>query len=777
MKKILKISLWLAAILAALVIAAVVLLPIFVDPNAYRGQISELVKRETGRTLTIDGRLELSVFPWLGVQVGRTTFSNASGFGSEPFARFEKADVKVKLLPLLHKRIEMNKVVLRGLVLNLARKRDGRTNWQDLLRATPAKSEKPTPKGSPEPGPAVGALALGGLDISGAKVVWDDQVTHQHVALDNIDLGTGALTPGSPIPVHLAFDLTSRKPSTQGHLVLDTRLTVDPKAQVFQLKNTVLQTRMKGADVPGGEAAARVQADMQADLAHQTAQLDGLRLSAVGVELDGSAKAQRILGKPEAQGEIAIKIADGAKLLAALSGSVPQGVNPSGLNGTQLRSTYALDLSRQSAELSHLDLNTLGIHLTGKMQARKIVDAPSLTGHINVPEFSPRSAMRTLGIAVPKMTDNAALSKAAFAFDFEGSPRQAGIKGLKAHLDQTNIEGSASVSNFSSPIIRYDLAANQLDLDRYLPPPAPGGTKAAGTPAGAAAEGAGQLPLDTLRRTDVNGTLRLGKLKAGGLRMAELRATLDGRKGLFRMHPTSAKLYGGSYTGDMSFDARYKTPVVTLDETLSSVKSGPLLKDLVGKEYVTGTANVSAKLTGRGIEPAQLRRTVNGNAAFKFLDGEVKGVNIAQLIRKTYAVAKKQPAPPEEPEKTDFAELSGTLHFNNGLVRNNDLQAKSPLLRISGAGEANLVSEALDYRVKAAVVGTLKGQGGKELTELKRVTIPIHITGTFTNPKFGVDLGSVLKAKAEQQLKREERKAKEKLQKKLDKKLKNLFKR
>ena len=768
MKKFLKISLWLAAALAALVIAAVIIIPLFVDPNAYRGQIGALVKRETGRTLTIDGRLELSVFPWLGLQVGKSTLSNAPGFGPEPFARIDQADVKVKLLPLLSRRVEMDKVVLRGLVLHLARNAKGQTNWQDLAGTAATKTEEPPPKKTGEPGPALGALALGGLDVSGAKVVWDDRVTGQHVTVENIGLNSGALAPNAPIPLHLTFDVASRKPRIQGHLALDARVTVDPKAQTLRAKNTVLETRLKGPDIPGGEAAAKLETDIQADLAKQTAEVERLRLSAAGVELDASAKAQRILGDPASQGELAIKVSDGTKLFGALPGGAPQGLKPDGLDGTRLHFGYAVDLSRQSAELSGLDLNTLGMHLTGKMQAQKIVDAPSLAGHLESPEFSPRSALQTLGVALPKMADGDALDKAAFAFDFTASPREAAVKRLKLRVDQTTLQGSAGVRNFAAPVIRYDLAADRLDLDRYLPPPAPGKPKAAATPAGAAAAGAGQIPLDELRRLDVKGTLRIGKLKAGGLRVADLRTTLNGRKGLFRMHPASAKLYGGNYAGDMRFDARRQAPVVAVNESLSGVQAGPLLKDLVGKEYVTGTADVSAKLTGRGLEPMQLRRSLSGTAGFQFRDGAVNGINIAQLIRKAYATIKGQPAPPDEPEKTDFAELSGTLNVNKGLVRNDDLLAKSPLLRINGAGQANLVNESVDYRAKAAVVGTLKGQGGKELGELKRVSVPIHVTGTLRDPKFGVDLGSVLDAKAKEAVERE----KKKLQEKLDEKLK-----
>ena len=43
----------------------------------------------------------------------------------------ETVQVRVKLLPLLRKQLEVDTVRLNGLKLNLARDKDGRTNWRN----------------------------------------------------------------------------------------------------------------------------------------------------------------------------------------------------------------------------------------------------------------------------------------------------------------------------------------------------------------------------------------------------------------------------------------------------------------------------------------------------------------------------------------------------------------------------------------------------------------------------------------------------------------------
>ena len=63
MGKLLKIILGLAALLVVIVVVAVIVLPMVVDPNDYKEEIAATVEKQTGRTLSIEGDLSLSVFP------------------------------------------------------------------------------------------------------------------------------------------------------------------------------------------------------------------------------------------------------------------------------------------------------------------------------------------------------------------------------------------------------------------------------------------------------------------------------------------------------------------------------------------------------------------------------------------------------------------------------------------------------------------------------------------------------------------------------------------
>ena len=73
--KALKWILWIAGGLVVLLIAAVAIIAATFDPNAYKPQIVDLVKKTTGRTLTMDGKIGLAFFPKIGAEVEKVTLS------------------------------------------------------------------------------------------------------------------------------------------------------------------------------------------------------------------------------------------------------------------------------------------------------------------------------------------------------------------------------------------------------------------------------------------------------------------------------------------------------------------------------------------------------------------------------------------------------------------------------------------------------------------------------------------------------------------------------
>src|SRR4249920_1093463 len=111
----LKIAGW--AILGAvvlLVLGAIAVIAL-VDPNDYKDDITQAVHDRTGRDLRLDGKLSLSVFPWLAIETGHAQLGNPANFAPGPFVEVKSADVGVKLIPLLRGRFEVRRLRLDGL--------------------------------------------------------------------------------------------------------------------------------------------------------------------------------------------------------------------------------------------------------------------------------------------------------------------------------------------------------------------------------------------------------------------------------------------------------------------------------------------------------------------------------------------------------------------------------------------------------------------------------------------------------------------------------------
>ncbi|NQU70854.1 MAG: AsmA family protein, partial [Rhodospirillales bacterium] len=95
-----------------------------------------------------------------------------------------------------------------------------------------------------------------------------------------------------------------------------------------------------------------------------------------------------------------------------------------------------------------------------------------------------------------------------------------------------------------------------------------------------------------------------------------------------------------------------------------------------------------------------------------------------------------------ETQKTDFAELGGTFRITRGVLTNNDLLLKSPLLRLTGKGKIDLPKRTLNYRFEPKVVASISGQGGE--ADVRGVTVPVLVDGPWDDISFAPDLAGMI---------------------------------
>ena len=710
--------------LIIIIVIGLAALPFVIDPNDYRDDIITAVEQQTGRKLTIDGDMKLSVFPWIGIDIGKLALGNAAGFGDKPFAAMDAASIKIKLLPLLSSAVEADTITLDGLQLNLAKNSKGISNWSDLAGS----GENPAEKSSSTSGKGLAALAIGGVDINNATLNWDDQQTGQQYQVKDFNLNSGTILPGQPIDLSLSMNLESSAPKLTANVGLDGTLEIAGDMQSLSVKPLTLKLKASGADIPGGSTQASLQTSIAADLKKMNITLD--------------------------------------------------------------------DIALQSGDLS----------LNGQLQLNDLSNSAAIKGNIALKEMNLAAFLKSFAISLPAMADSNALSRFSLKADLDGNNKSYGINNLKIVLDSSNITGSASQAGTRTTA---KLHIDQINLDNYMPmqtaddvaKPGPAKAKAAAPTAAkattedtegksssntatakntAATAEAPLFPVEVIRGLDIDSSLDIDKLIVSKLTSEKVKATVKARNSKVNVNADIGRFYEGSFNSNSSLDVTGKTPKLAVNAALKSLQAGPMVQDLAEKDIIDGKGNFDINITSSGNSVTALKKALNGKLNLALTNGAVKGVNLAQLIRDTKARFEgKTVESSNEPQQTDFSELTASARITNGVINNQDLLAKSPYLRVSGAGKVNLPAETLDYTVQATIVATSEGQGGKELQDLQGLNIPVKLSGSYMAPNYEIDWGKVLlstqKAKVDEKVEEKKQELKQKLQDKLGDKLKGFF--
>lgn len=348
------------------------------------------------------------------------------------------------------------------------------------------------------------------------------------------------------------------------------------------------------------------------------------------------------------------------------------------------------------------------------------------------PGFGPLSVKGRLGVQGPRYS----FSNAEIAFDE--------IRG-KGEL---GFDGGRKV-----PYVSAKLDVERLDLNPYLPPEEGGAAAGTGgTPSAGAGKPAGpsewsDAPIDAsaLRTIDADLAFSSGEILMRKVRIdsGALEVKLSGGK--LTTNLTKLQLYKGQGSGQVVLDASGAPLALKQQFNVVGIDARPLLSDAANTDWLEGTGNFTVNLTGRGNSERQIVSSLNGNGDFKFNDGAVYGINIAEIVRLVATGGLKAVFDPKSlnaPPKTDFAELSGTYVVEQGIVKNNDLLMLSPLLRVQGAGTADMPQRTVNYRLEPKVVGTIKGQGGER--ELKGITVPLQVSGPWHAVRVTPDIAGAL---------------------------------
>ena len=636
MNRTIKWVLIIGGVLMVVVVAALVLIPRFIDVKRYKPQIEAEVSKATGRTFTLGDDLRLSLFPWVGVSFSDLHLGSLPGFEEKEFVVVKSFDVRVKLFPLLFKDIQVKRFILNGARVVLETRKDGRVNWEFRAKSEPGVSQKTplTVKKSTgeitETGLVLKGLTVGEFAVTDGSVVWLDHGKKTRKEISDVSLRLQDVSMDRPV-----------------RLTFSARLDNQP----FSIQGSV---------GPTGKA----------------------------------------LGK----------------------GTIP------------------LDLTANI--LGQMDVGLKG----------NVVDPavrPKFDVVVQVSPFSPRKLLDALGKAFPVATsDPMALNLMALKAGIKGDAGRVSVSNGVMDLDGSKLNISMEAGNFSKPSVTFKCDLDQIDLDRYLPPPSPE-KKVEKHPETAVAPVKKKTDYSSLRKLSVDGTAKIGNLKIKNAKIENVHLKVMGKNGIFNLSPMTMALYQGDLSGQGRFSVQEDVPRTNVQLTLNSVQAGPLFTDVLKKDFLEGNLKANIDFTMTGDDAQQIKRTLNGEGELLFKDGAIKGIDLAGMVnnvKAAFGLAEKA----GETLRTDFSKLEVPFTVKQGLVNTANTNLISPLIRLTASGTADLVSENLDFTVDPKFVGTLKGQ--EDTQERSGLLVPVLVTGTFSSPKFRPDLERILKQKLEKSL-------------------------
>ncbi|MFJ3521697.1 AsmA family protein [Pseudomonas sp. NPDC090203] len=631
------------------------------DPNDYKDEIRKLARDRAHVELTLNGDIGWSLFPWLGLELHDASIATLNE-PTKPFADLTMLGLSVRVLPLLRKEVQMSDVRVEGLNLTLTRDENGHGNWEDIGKVPP----KPVDPAQPAPAPAPESTAdtakpertwqplkldIDSLTVNNARVDFNDMQKARQFTAESIQLSTGPVHNATDIPVKLTAFLSTNQPVVRTKTELTGKLRFDRALKRYQF--------------------------------------DDMRLS-------GEAAGDPLQGKTltfSAQGQ----------LLA--------------------------DMTANVAEWTNLKLSANQLRAIGELHVRDLDKAPQLSGGLSIAQFNLRDFLDSVGQPAPALGDGS-LTKLEMVTRLAASQNSVSLDDLTLKVDDSTFTGHVAVEDFAKQSLRLQLKADTFNADRYRPPQseqskaagaarksevqsgeaqalaASGTTPLPNEPTQQAWSDARLLPIERLRKLDVDADLNFGKLTIEKLPIQNAVLKTTALDGVVTVDSLRGDLYNGNFEVKGNLDVRPDMPLAAVQTRITKVPVEHFIQSQGTTPPLRGLLNLNSNVTAKGNSQKALVESLNGTASFALNDGVLVNANLEQqLCRGISTLNRKTLSGEPRGKDTPFQQLNGNLVFRNGVASNPDLKVRTPGLTVNGDGDIDLRVMGMNYRIGVIIEG------------------------------------------------------------------------
>ena len=546
-------------ILLFVLAAAVFVGPSLIDWNDYKSDIAEAVEQQTGRQLSIDGDISLSLLPSPALSVRGVRLANVEGAENPDMASLRSLDVKVAFAPLLEGRIQVESLELVEPTILLEVLPDGRRNWE--FSPPPETAESGGNGGSEggSEGGFGGEVRFDRIAISDGTVIYRDAASGREERLEDLDARIAATSLKGPFSVSgdasyqgvgIGFDGGTGRLAPQGEMPLNLALTLDEAEGELRFNGNIDQSTSplkvtgllvaKGQDPTDFAAALGAPGalpeaisgpfQVKTELAYgdQSLSLGGISVVLADLRAEGHAAVDLVGEVPDAELTLRVSQLNLDTLLSESGGGsgggddsapaasdieLPGNLNAS-LDLTVQTMIYKAQVVRDAVLRGRLEGGALQLEeasallpggsrfaLSGDVVAAEA--GPRFEGQLDAESDNLRTLLTWLEVDLDSISAER-LRRASLTTRLTATPKQVDLTGIQAELDVSTITGGLSVALGKRPSFGAGITVDKINLDAYLGGGLPGGNGGSGDDGGGGA--------NPLAGFDANLDLRAGQV-------------------------------------------------------------------------------------------------------------------------------------------------------------------------------------------------------------------------------------------------------------------------
>ncbi|MEQ8664602.1 MAG: AsmA family protein [Rhodospirillales bacterium] len=330
-----------------------------------------------------------------------------------------------------------------------------------------------------------------------------------------------------------------------------------------------------------------------------------------------------------------------------------------------------------------------------------------------------------------------ALPLADRAFAVSGLVRDDGdrivVDDLSLKIGETDLSGSVSLVPASPRLgVLARLQSSRLALNDLVEK---SGRESAASPP--SADGRvfpdDPLPVDALRGVDATVELAVGKLELDDVALDDLSVDLKLSGGRLILRPFAVTYQGNAVAGAVDLNTATAPSAFALQLAGKGIDYGKLIAEATGDATLQGQLDMNVDVAGKGGSVRAIMASLNGDVRIVTENGRIEsgalGFMSGDLLGAVPFLGSGEDSRTLKCGVIDFA-------VKDGIAAPRALLIETGGLNVVGSGEIDLRDETLNL---------LFDPRAKNTSLVKMAEVGVRVTGTFLQPEFGPDAGSVVK--------------------------------